>query len=374
MKRGHGTGCVYLPKGSSKPRIKYYAGGARHDEGGFATIKEARAALAQRLADAGKGIPVTARTGRITLREMMDGVLTKMRLDGRIGHDGDAKGRIERHVLKPEGFFDPDRRASSVMTADLERLAERLLAKGAARASVNHVLALIRRGFRLALRGGELASIPHVPMLSLTGKHTNVRTGFFERASFEATRAALPDHLKGLVTFGYFTGWRVGEIRPLSWAQVDREAQVVRLEVGSTKNGEGRTLPYGLLPDIVEVVEAAWAERERLAKAGVICPFVFNRGGAEIRDFRVAWATATEAAGCPGRRFHDLRRTAARNLVRAGVPEKIAMGVTGHKTRSMFDRYDIVDGRDVANALGALAAAPAAPGGGKGEVRAFRRA
>jgi integrase len=87
----------------------------------------------------------------------------------------------------------------------------------------------------------------------------------------------------------------------------------------------------------------------------VICPLVFHRDGEPIKNFRKAWDTACTTAGCPDRIPHDFRRIAVRNLVRAGVPEKIAMGITGHKTRSVFDRYDIVDEADLRSALGQLA-------------------
>jgi hypothetical protein len=144
------------------------------------------------------------------------------------------------------------------------------------------------------------------------------------------------------------------------------------LDVGTTKNNEGRTLPYELLPELVEVIDTAWVQHEQLLKADKICPFVFHRDGNEIRDFRTVWESACVAAKCPHRILHDFRRTAARNLIRAGVPEKAAMGVTGHLTRSVFDRYNIVVGDDVRNALGALATSKPTTPPRKGQVQPFK--
>jgi integrase len=261
---------------------------------------------------------------------------------------------------------------AAITAANVRAYTEQRLAAGAAPASINRELAVLKRAFSLAVKDGLLLARPHVPMLA----EENTRQGFFEADEFEAVRAALPTELQGLVTFLYLAGWRIGEARPLEWSQVDRKRQTVRLEPGTTKNREGRTLPYGSLPELVEVLERQWSERERLAKAGTISPYVFHRDGQPIRSFRGAWERACAEAGVPGRLVHDLRRTAVRNLVRAGVPDTVAMRISGHKTRAVFDRYNVTSETDLADALGALAGSTGQDSGKKrqtGRVAEFAR-
>jgi integrase len=94
-------------------------------------------------------------------------------------------------------------------------------------------------------------------------------------------------------------------------------------------------------------------QRER----GMVVPLVFHRNGKRIRDFRGAWRKACEAAGVPGHIPHDFRRTAVRNLERAGVPRSVAMAMTGHKTEAVYRRYAIVAEADLKEAAKRLDAA-----------------
>ena len=148
----------------------------------------------------------------------------------------------------------------------------------------------------------------------------------------------------------------------LEWRHVDFAGGEVRLDVGTTKNGEGRVFP--LTDDLRVLLEGLHAEHERLKRAGHIVPWVFVRmiadgRGGPLKPRRIlaltkAWKAATIAAGCPGRIPHDLRRTAVRNMVRRGVPERVAMPLTGHKTRSVFERYNIVSDGDLRTAADQL--------------------
>jgi integrase len=166
------------------------------------------------------------------------------------------------------------------------------------------------------------------------------------------------------VTFAYCTGWRVNsEILPLQWPQVDMQAGTVRLEPGTTKNDRGRLIKFHDLEELHAAIEDQWAIHEELRHDGIICPWVFphttpvRKRGHRIRTYRRSWLSACRHAGIAGRIPHDFRRTAVRNLERAGVPRSVAMQMTGHLTESVYRRYDIVSDADLTAAAKQLNAA-----------------
>ena len=213
---------------------------------------------------------------------------------------------------------------------------------GAKNATINRELAALKRMLNLGAKctPPKVYRTPYIPML----KENNTRKGFFEHGEFLALRDALPDHLKGLVTFAYKVGWRSSEIRKLIWARVDRDQGIVRLEAEETKNSQARTV-Y-LDEELQEVFVKQWKSRKKRKK---LIPYVFtNEDGTDrVKDFRKSWATACTTAKIGKKLFHDFRRTAVRNMVRSGVPEGVAMEVSGHKTRSVFERYNIVSDADL---------------------------
>jgi len=230
-------------------------------------------------------------------------------------------------------------------------------ARGLAPATINNHLAGLRHAFNLGYRATppKVARVPYFRLLRVS----NARQGFFEPEEYRALSQALPDDLRPVLCFGYFSGCRKTEVLSLQWTQVDLETGMVRLAAGTTKNDEPRTIP--LVPQLLEVLRLQREIRDRYWSG---CPWVFfwHASGSQIRSFRGSWDSACQRAGLwdaarkkPTKLFHDLRRTAVRNMERAGVPRKVAMQVSGHKTETIYHRYNIVseaDLRDSARRLG----------------------
>ena len=221
-------------------------------------------------------------------------------------------------------------------------------------ATVHVELAALKRMFSLAVRQELLTHAPKFRSLHFE----NARTGFFERAEFDALLAQLPAYAQPVVTALYFMGWRIGEVLALTWSQVDFKAGTVRLNPGTTKNKEGRMFPFAVEPALAAMLTE---QRQRVSQiekqTARILPWVFVRDdGAPIRNIRSIWRTACRAAGLVGKIPHDFRRTAVRNLERAGVPRSVAMKLTGHKTEAVYRRYAIVSEADQAAGVKLLAA------------------
>jgi integrase len=232
-------------------------------------------------------------------------------------------------------------RAQTITTSSIRKFIEKRQADGASNGTINRELALLRRMFNLAVEDGTLRTAPHFPML----REAAPRKGFLEYADFQRLRQELPEYLSSVATMAYYTGMRLGELLKIHWNCVDHLRGEIILDPGTTKNDEPRTVPV-----IGELREMLKIEHEKNPGEG----FVFRRSGHHIGSFYKAWKSACKRARLDGLLFHDLRRTGVRNLVRAGVPERVAMAISGHRTRAVFDRYNIVSGRDLREATSKL--------------------
>jgi integrase len=326
--------------------VKYRANGQTRKESSESTKEsDAKKLLRQREGAVVEGRVVIPRASKVTVHDLADAMVAEYQANQRR-----SSRRLKfslQHLLPVLG----DRRAVHVTAADVDKDKAQRLAAGAAHATINRELAALKRMFSLAVRGERIPRAPYVAML----QEANVRTGFFEREQFEAIRHRLADYLQPIVTFAYVTGWRVpSEVLTLQWRQIDFDAGTVRLDPGTTKNGEGRT--FVMTPELRACLEGQRAFTEKFQREhDKIVPWVFHHDGEPIKCFRGAWRRACAYVGLHGRIPHDFRRTAVRNLERAGVSRSVAMKMTGHKTEAVYRRYAIVSEQDLREAATKLA-------------------
>ena len=293
---------------------------------------QARKLLKKRIGEGGTGQFLGPNEERVTFEDMADALVTDYeinKLRSLRSLNLSIKHLKDRFALE---------RAIDITTDKIKKyIADRQREK-AANGSINRELSALKRMFKLAVESGRIRFAPHIPML----EENNARQGFVDHGVFLTLRDRLPEYLKDPITFLYLSGWRLGEMRALEWRDVDLAGKIVRLRPAISKNKEGRVLP--LSGELLEIVERANAKRR------LDCSFVFHLAGQPIGDFKRSWASACRRARVGKVLVHDLRRTAVRNMVRAGIPDRVAMTLSGHKTRSIFDRYNIVSEADLAEA------------------------
>jgi len=274
---------------------------------------------------------VTRAASKLTVGELADALKADYELR--------SKNSVQNlsHIARMKADFG-DYLAVAITPEKVDAYIERRLAANDRPASINRTTQLLSQAFGLAVRRGTLAKAPFVRHLSEAG---NARQGFLGEKEVEAVIAHLPADLRDFTRFAFLTGWRKGEIASLTWADLD--GATIRLRGEHSKNGESRVVP--LAGELTKLMD-----RRKKARR-MDSPFIFHRDGAAVAEFRKSWASATKKAGCAGALFHDLRRSAARRMLRANVAQAVAMKITGHKTASMFQRYAIVAESDLAQAL-----------------------
>ena len=301
---------------------------------------DALALLKQRLADLHRGRLSGLAEERVTFEDLSADYLQERAVRG-----ADPKAlKWSKARVNNLGTIFASMRAVDITAARIREYAAARLADDKAAGTVNRDLGVLRRMFILAIQAGKLSRRPHFRKLT----EASPRQGFMEHADYLAIRRHLPADHQDILDFAYLTGWRRGEVLGLEWRDVDRAGGVIRLRPEMSKTREGRALV--LSAPLREVIERRWRGR------AVGVALVFHRDGRSLDHFKDVWRRACKAAGLPGKLFHDLRRTAVRNMVRAGIPERVAMQVSGHKTRSIFDRYNIVSEGDLRQAADRLAA------------------
>jgi integrase len=242
------------------------------------------------------------------------------------------------------------RRAVAITSKVIEDYIATRQKEHAAPATVDRETETIQRAFSLANTPNVKFFPPRIP--KTLQRNANAREGFLERDAFEKILAAIEDtDLVDALEWMWWTGMRHREFCSLTWDAFD--GKVLRLAAKDAKTGVGRVIPIvGPLSPIIE---------RRVARK-TVSPLIFHSrgrtmaaksGGFQFRLWKL-WRDACAAVGEPESITYDLRRVAVRNLTQAGVPQKVAMLITGHRTTGTFQRYQVFTVDDVADALEAV--------------------
>jgi integrase len=371
-KHGRGMGGVYQPSYTDKKAgervvlptwwIYFNAKGKQVKESSHST-KEADAwkLLRKRLGEVSEAKPVGPDVTRTKFEDLM-GLL----VDDHKANSRRSTGKLQTTIDHPAAVFAGDK-AQDITTDRLTKYIAYRRQGQAAAATINLELTRLGRAFTLAVRSGKASGKPYIPKLKLN----NARKGFFEIEQFQAVLQHLPEEIKPVAVTAYVTGWRVpSEILTRQRHHLDLKNGWLRLDPGETKTNEGRNFP--LTPMLREALERQVKKTEALRAEGIFTPWLFHRQGKPIKNFRRSWITACTRAGLgteirdingkllkrgAKRIPHDFRRTAVRNLERAGVPRSAAMKLVGHQTVSIYQRYAIADEgmlKDAASKLAGL--------------------
>jgi integrase len=273
------------------------------------------------------------RDSKITMNRLFDLYEADLKRQERVSYEN-VKLKLNKYLRPRLG----EREASLVKRSDIAAYTDQRLAEGAENATINRELSYIVRAFTLGIDDELITSRPKVTKLD---ESDNVRLGFVEHETYEAVLRELPEHQKFLFVCGYHWGMRKGELSKLrcEWVRLNEAKPIVKVPGSVTKNGKPRTIPiYGDLVAWFEMAKGEWAQSPD-------CPWIFTYRGKRLREPREAFRQAAIDAGYPELLFHDLRRTAVRNMERAGVPRAEAMQISGHKTEAVYKRYDIASER-----------------------------
>lgn len=275
---------------------------------------------------------LSQRDRKRSVSELMDALQADFEIRGKWSPQ--ARTNVQ-HVRSAFGNI----RATTLSAEQVDEYIQRRLSGGGAKASINRVTQLLKQAY-------ALADLP-APRIRRLDETDNVRRGFFTEPEVRRVMANLPAELADFTLFAWLTGMRKGEIASLRWEDFDGDC--IRLRAEDAKNGTARLIP--IEGELVELIERRKSMRPFKSKdVAMMSSLIFHRAGEPIREFRKSWTTACRLSGVQ-RVFHDLRRSACRNMVAAGVAQVTAMQLSGHKTDSMFRRYAIVAENDMRAAL-----------------------
>jgi integrase len=320
--------------------ISYGHQGTTHRESSHsASEKVARDLRNKRISEMRENKLIGPSEGKLTVATILANLVTHYETK-RKASLGTVKGFVKawKEVLG-------ERSVLRVTPAELEAISLRWKNDGYSAASINRRVACLRRAYKLAVQQNLTnytpATFPH------EDESDSIRQGFVEPADFRRVLAEIQDpDVRDLAEWCGTSGMRKGEASKLEWKHV-HEGEL-RIPGAITKNRAGRVIP------LVAVLKPIIDRRRKVRRLD--CPFVFHRNGGPVKEFRKSWRSACKRAGFPELLFHDLRRSAVRNLVRAGLTPDVARAISGHKTPSIFSRYNIISTEDMAAGLEKLTA------------------
>ncbi len=322
-----GDGRLFRKAGSRYWHLAYFVRGREvRASSGETDERRAREVLRQRVAEALTG-DVIPEEKRVTLGELLDMLWTDYEVNAR-----PWRKTVKYPLRHLADHFGEQTRAVAITTDRVQRYIQVRQTAGAATATINLELAVLRRSFTLAVRAQRLRSAPFIPRLP--ADPSRVRQGFLSREEVEMLIERLPGDVADAVLFLFWSTWRPAEMRKLEWRDYDRTDGVIRLRGENSKTRYTRLLPIrGELAKIIE---------RRVKARRLDCPYIFHRDGQRMGDFRKPWKHACAEVGFSNRIVYDLRRSGVRHLIRAGVPPHTVMAFSGHRTASMLKRYDII--------------------------------
>src|SRR6267143_2791484 len=329
-----GQGCLYRVKNSRNWYVKFFVDGQKYQETANTDSKrEATDYLKARILACSNG-DAAPNSNRVTAKELYDALLADYKINGK-SHWWAALNWT-KHL---EPFFGA-MLAKNVGSNTLDRYKESRREEKAANGTINRELSLLQRSFMLGYESQPRKVARPLRFHRLA--ESKPRQGFIEQKTYDGLAVNCPDlFMRTMLCLSYSFGFRKSELLTLKVSDVNLLAGTVQLR--DSKNGEARKV--SLTGDAKNLLAACVA-----GKSAEDAVFTRGKGTKAVADFRGTWDKITLAAGCSGLLFHDLRRSAVRNMVRAGIPETVCMKVSGHKTRNVFDRYNITSERDLADA------------------------
>ena len=344
-----GDGRLYKQSGSHNFMCCYYLRGKQYRQStGESDEKAARKFLRDRLKEVGAdqiGAKkfTTPKMRRVTVHDLLEDLKAHFELEGQLSPQNKS------HIARADKDFG-DRLALELWSRDFKAYKIQRLADGDAKATINRPLQMLRLAYSHAVENDELTHAPHIELFSEKG---NARKGFCKETEFRKIQDSLPKYLKDFALFAYCTGMRFGEITSLKWEYVTGD--VIELQAEDAK-GDGdeenaRSIPM-VGKDLAGILARRTAARTvKVGKTSEMAALIFHHNGKPIVDIRKAWKTACKKAGVPNRLFHDLRRSAVKNMDEAGISRDVAMSISGHRTQATYTRYNISDTKRKRKAL-----------------------